>query len=147
MKKEIDEITDKLEQLFILTEVKFEMNLDKNSFEENRKIVRELISKKMKGVYIISENNQLKDILYVGQSATCIRERILIHLAAVEGKKSPNKSYRKFFHDYKKSNLHITILPVIHKAQIDDKEMKLLLKFKEAIFTYKYKPKFVFVRK
>jgi len=146
MKKEIEEITDKLEQLLILTEVTFEINLGNKSSIENRKIIRELISKKMKGVYVISKNNQLKDVLYVGQSATCIRERILIHLEASKDKKSADKSYRKFFKDYGESTLHITILPITHPTEIDDKEVKLLLKFKEALLTYKYKPKFVFER-
>jgi hypothetical protein len=143
MKKEIEEITDKLEQLFILTEVTFELNLDQNSSKETRKKIRKLISKEMKGIYIISENNQLKDILYVGQSATCIRKRILIHLDAIEDKKSAHKSYRKFFKDYVESNLHITILPIYSENKIK-KETELLLKYKEAVLTYKHRPKFVF---
>lgn len=146
MKKEIVEITNKLEQLFILTEVTFEINLDNKSSIENRKKIRKLISKEMKGIYIISENKNEEHVIYVGQSANCVRKRILIHLDAVEDKKSADKSYRKFFKDYLESDLHITILPITHPTEIDDKEVKSLLKFKEALLTYKYKPKFVFER-
>jgi hypothetical protein len=67
-------------------------------------------------------------------------------LDAVEEKKSADKSYRKFFKDYLELDLHITILPITHSTEIDDKELKLLLKYEEALLTYKYKPKFVFKR-
>jgi L-fucose isomerase-like protein len=123
-----------------------EINLKNKPVKETRKIIRNLIAKEMKGVYIISENKNEEDVIYVGQSVTCIRERILIHLNAVEDKKSAHKSYRKFFKDYLESDLHITILPITHPTEIDDKELKLLHKYKEALLTYKYKPKFVFER-
>jgi hypothetical protein len=146
MKKEIDEISVKLNSLFVDPVIKFEINLKNKPVKETRKIIRNLIAKEMKGVYIISENKNEEDVIYVGQSVTCIRERILIHLNAVEDKKSAHKSYRKFFKDYLESDLHITILPITHPTEIDDKELKLLLKYKEALLTYKYKPKFVFER-
>jgi hypothetical protein len=145
MKKEIDEISVKLNILFIEPVIKFDLNLSIEPVKETRKIIRNLISKEMKGVYIISEKKEFKNVIYIGQSATCIRERILIHLNAIEDKKSAHKSYRKFFKDYLESDLHITILPIYSDCKINI-ETELLLKYKESVLTYKYKPKFVFER-
>jgi hypothetical protein len=122
------------------------VDLKKDCYFNSRKIIIENVSKSNRGIYIISMNRNLRNVIYVGQSVTCIRERILKHISAVYCKTSANMTYRRFFSSYKNKRVFITIILINKELQISNEEVELLLRIKEVMLTNELKPAFVFLR-
>jgi hypothetical protein len=146
MKKLVEKNIKKANKYLIEFKSEIIVDLKKDCYYNSRKIINENVSKSNRGIYIISLNRNLRNVIYVGQSVTCIRERILKHISAVYCKTSANMTYRQFFSSYKNKRVFITIILINKELQISNEEVELLLRIKEVMLTNELKPAFVFLR-
>jgi hypothetical protein len=145
MKKEIDERIKKSESIFEDNWIKFELTLSNLEYKEAREKIQAHFfnNKNIPGVYIISNLNSPDSCIYVGQSGTSIRNRILIHLDAIY-EEGGHLNYQAFFSKYK-YDIEIKYLQVLSNLKVDN-DLKAMIIIKETLLTSEYKPAFVFLR-
>ena len=145
MKKEIEERIKKSDSIFENNWIKFDLILSKVKHKEAREKVQAhfLKNKNIPGVYIISKLNSPDSCIYVGQSSTSIRNRILIHLDAIY-EEGGHLNYQAFFSKYK-NDIEIRYLQISKELNLDN-DIKAMIIIKETLLTTEYKPAFVFLR-
>lgn len=145
MKKEIEERIKKAESVFENNWRTFDLFLNDLSHKEARDKVNAHFyeNKNIPGVYVISKSKTPNSCIYVGQSGTSIKNRILIHIDAMY-ENGGHLNYQIFFSEYK-GNIEIKYLQIVRDLEIDN-DIKALIIIKETFLITEYKPAFVFLR-
>jgi hypothetical protein len=145
MKNEIDERIKKSESIFEDNWIKFDLRLSNLEYKDAREKIQAHFfnNKNIPGVYIISKLNSPDSCIYVGQSGTSIRNRILIHLDAIY-EEGGHLNYQAFFSEHK-YDIEIRYLQISRELNLDN-NIKAMIIIKETLLTTEYKPAFVFLR-